>query len=98
MSPVPAKHSALTFNDASHVQPTLEMLHMMAGGEKKFRERPFAHGGGCCVISPLRYGCDNSEVCVESIKFGAPGLGGHGAAGGRNRAGGAGRFCGAKRG
>jgi len=67
-----SKHSALTFNDASHVQPTLEMLHMIAGGEKKFRERPFAHGGGCCVISPLRYGCDNSEVCIESIKFGAP--------------------------
>jgi trimethylamine--corrinoid protein Co-methyltransferase len=67
-----AKHTALTFNDASHVQPTLEMLHMIAGGERKFRERPFAHGGGCCVISPLRYGCDNAEVCVESIKFGAP--------------------------
>ncbi len=67
-----SKHSALTFNDASHVQPTLEMLHMIAGGEKKWRERPFAHGGGCCVISPLRFGCDNSEVCIESIKFGAP--------------------------
>jgi len=67
-----AKHVALTFNDASHVQPTLEMLHMVAGGERRFRERPFAHGGGCCVISPLRYGCDNAEVCVESIKFGAP--------------------------
>jgi len=67
-----SKHSALTFNDVSHVQPTLEMLHMIAGGEKKWRERPFAHGGGCCVISPLRYACDNSEVCIESIKFGAP--------------------------
>jgi len=67
-----AKHTALTFNDASHVQPTLEMLHMIAGGERRFRERPFAHGGGCCVISPLRYGCDNAEVCVESIRFGAP--------------------------
>jgi trimethylamine--corrinoid protein Co-methyltransferase len=67
-----AKHTALTFNDASHVQPTLEMLHMIAGGESKWRERPFAHGGGCCVISPLRYGCDNAEVCVESIRFGAP--------------------------
>jgi trimethylamine--corrinoid protein Co-methyltransferase len=67
-----AKHTALTFNDASHVQPTLDMMHMIAGGEKKWRDRPFAHGGGCCVISPLRYGCDNAEVCVESIKFGAP--------------------------
>jgi trimethylamine--corrinoid protein Co-methyltransferase len=67
-----SKHVALTFNDASHVQPTLEMLHLVAGGERSFRERPFAHGGGCCVISPLRYGCDNAEVCVESIRFGAP--------------------------
>ncbi len=67
-----AKHVALTFNDASHVQPTIEMLQLIAGGEGKWRERPFAHGGGCCVISPLRYGCDNAEVCVESVKFGAP--------------------------
>jgi trimethylamine--corrinoid protein Co-methyltransferase len=48
------------------------MLHMIAGGRDKFLERPFCNGGGCPVISPLRYGRDNSEVCVESIKFGAP--------------------------
>jgi len=67
-----AKHTALTFNQAAHVQPTLEMLHLIAGGENKFRERPFMHGGGCPVISPLRYGKDNSEVCLESTKFHAP--------------------------
>jgi trimethylamine--corrinoid protein Co-methyltransferase len=67
-----AKHTALTFNQASHVQPTLEMLHLIAGGEKKFLERPFMHGGGCPVISPLRYGKENSEVCLESTRFGAP--------------------------
>jgi len=67
-----AKHTALTFGDAKSIEPTLEMLYMIAGGEKKFRERPFAHGGGCPVISPLRYGEDNAEVCVEAVKFGAP--------------------------
>lgn len=67
-----SKHTALTFNDVSHVQPTLEMLHLMAGGEKKFRDRPFMHGGGCPVISPLRYGKENSEVCLASTKFHAP--------------------------
>jgi len=66
------KHTALTFNDAANVEPTLEMLYTVAGGKKKFHERPFCHGGGCPVISPLKYGQDNSEVCVESIKFGAP--------------------------
>lgn len=67
-----AKHVALTFADASHVQPVLEMAQMMAGGERKFRDRPFVHGGGCAVLSPLSYGCDNAEVCVESVKFHAP--------------------------
>ncbi len=66
------KHTQLTFADASHVQPTLEMLYMIAGGKEKFHARPFCNGGGCPVISPLRYGQDNSEVCVESIRFGAP--------------------------
>lgn len=66
------KHTQLTFADAAHVQPTLEMLYLIAGGKEKFHERPFCNGGGCPVISPLRYGQDNSEVCVESIKFGAP--------------------------
>jgi trimethylamine--corrinoid protein Co-methyltransferase len=66
------KHVALTFADASHVAPTLELLHMIAGGEQRFSERPFCHGGGCPVISPLRYGRHNSEVCIESMKFGAP--------------------------
>ncbi len=67
-----SKHLQLTFADAAHVQPTLEMLYMIAGGKEKYHQRPFANGGGCPVISPLRYGKDNSEVCVESIKMGAP--------------------------
>ena len=67
-----SKHTQLTFAAAAHVQPTLEMLYMIAGGEEKFHQRPFCNGGGCPVISPLRYGRDNSEVCVESIKMGAP--------------------------
>jgi len=67
-----SKHLQLTFADAAHVRPTLEMLYMIAGGREKYLERPFANGGGCPVISPLRYGRDNSEVCVESIKMGAP--------------------------
>jgi len=67
-----SKHLELTFANASHVQPTLEMLYMISGSKKKYQERPFANGGGCPVISPLRYGQHNSEVCVESIKLGSP--------------------------
>ena len=48
------------------------MLEVIAGGEGKFLKRPFCHGGGCTVVSPLRYGTDNCEVAVASIEFNAP--------------------------
>ncbi len=67
-----AKHTALTFGAAKNIDPTLEMLHMVAGGEKRFRDRPFAHGGGIPIISPLRFDTNNCEICIESVKFGAP--------------------------
>jgi trimethylamine--corrinoid protein Co-methyltransferase len=66
------KHTALVFNEAESVMPTIEMMDLIAGGEGEFSKRPFCHGGGCPVISPLRYGVDNSEVCVEVTKMGAP--------------------------
>ena len=66
------KHTALTFSYAEHIEPTLEMLYMVAGSEKRFKDRPFCHGGGCPIISPLRYGVHNSEVCVASTRFGSP--------------------------
>ena len=66
------KHTALTFASGKHVKPTIEMLEMIAGGEGKFLERPFCHGGGCTVVSPLRYGTDNCEVAVASIEMNAP--------------------------
>jgi len=67
-----SKHSALVINEADSIGPLLEMLDLVAGGEGKFVQRPFCHTGGCPVISPLRYGEDNSKVCVEAPRLGAP--------------------------
>jgi trimethylamine--corrinoid protein Co-methyltransferase len=67
-----AKHTALTFANGKHIKPTIEMLDLIAGGEGKFLKRPFCHGGGCTVVSPLRYGNDNCEVAIASIEMNAP--------------------------
>ena len=66
------KHTALTFSDGKHVKPTLEMLDIIAGGEGQFVKRPFCHGGGCTIVSPLQYGTDNCEVAVASLQLNAP--------------------------
>ena len=66
------KHVGLGFASGAHIGPAIEMLDEIAGGEGKHRKRPFCSSGGCPVVSPLAYGADNSEVCIEAVKFGAP--------------------------
>ena len=66
------KNISLSFIKAEHVEPTIKMLDMVLGGEGRFVKRPFCNGGGCPVVSPLGYGQDNSEVCIESTRMGSP--------------------------
>ena len=67
-----SKNVALSFDDAQNVEPVLQMAQVIAGSEKKFRERPFCNGGGCCVVSPLAYGEENSKACIASTRFHSP--------------------------
>tara|TARA_B100001996_G_scaffold120914_1_gene91445 strand:- start:259 stop:1779 length:1521 start_codon:yes stop_codon:yes gene_type:complete len=66
------KHTALSFSSGENVQAVIAMLDIIAGGEGEFAKRPFCHGGGCTVVSPLQYGADNCEVAIESIEMNAP--------------------------
>ncbi len=56
----------------AHVPRLVEMLDLVAGGEGKFRARPFSTVFGCPVVSPLRFGVDNSEVLIAGARAGAP--------------------------
>lgn len=66
------KHVELGFMDYRHMDDALEMAYMVAGGEKAYYDHPFCSSGGCPVVSPLTYGEENSEVCIEAPRFGAP--------------------------
>ena len=59
-----------TFNTVKSLAPALELYDMVAGGEGKFAERPFASFGGCPIVSPLRFAEDNLAVLVESSRRG----------------------------
>jgi trimethylamine--corrinoid protein Co-methyltransferase len=67
-----SKHVCLSLNNAAHVDDIIELMDLIVGGEKKRRERPFCSAGGCCVVSPLTYGDDNSEVCLAAARIGGP--------------------------
>lgn len=66
------KHVSMAVMDASSVDSVFAMAHMFAGGEENFRARPFFSVGQCPVVSPLKYGVENSDALVKAIRYGAP--------------------------
>ena len=66
------KHIGTSFTDPSYVAPAMEMLHMIAGGEDKWRERPFVSNSNCFVVPPMKFATESCQVMEECIKAGMP--------------------------
>ncbi|EEE39194.1 trimethylamine methyltransferase family protein [Rhodobacteraceae bacterium KLH11] len=66
------KHIGTSFTDPSYVAPAVEMLHMIAGGEDAWRERPFVSNTNCFVVPPLKFATESCQVMEECIKAGMP--------------------------
>lgn len=66
------KHASIALMDASSVDAVFSMAHLFAGGQEAFRRRPFFSVGQCPVVSPLKYGFENTEVLMKAIRYGAP--------------------------
>ena len=66
------KHIGTSFYDPSHVAPAIEMLHMIAGGEDKWRDRPFMSNSNCFVVPPMKFATESCQVMEECIKHGMP--------------------------
>ncbi|MEO9653118.1 MAG: trimethylamine methyltransferase family protein [Roseobacter sp.] len=66
------KHIGTSFFDPSHVAPAIEMLHYIAGGEDKWRARPFMSNSNCFVVPPMKFATESCLVMEECIKHGMP--------------------------
>ncbi len=66
------KHIGTSFTDPSYVAPAVEMLHMIAGGEDKWRERPFVSNSNCFVVPPMKFATESCQVMEECVKAGLP--------------------------
>ncbi|AXI46189.1 methyltransferase [Sulfitobacter sp. SK012] len=66
------KHIGTSFTDPAYVAPAIEMLHMIAGGEDKWRERPFVSNSNCFVVPPMKFATESCLVMEECIKHGMP--------------------------
>ncbi len=66
------KHVGTSFTEATFVADGLQMLHMIAGGESKWRTRPFVSNSNCFVVPPMKFATEACQVLEECIRGGMP--------------------------
>ncbi len=66
------KHIGCSFSEPDHVSDALEMLHMIAGGEDKWRARPFMSNSNCFVVPPMKFATESCQVMERCIEGGMP--------------------------
>ncbi len=63
------KHVGTSFSDPAHVKGCFDLLHMIAGGEDKWRARPFVSNSNCFVVPPMKFAeesCITMEACIRA--------------------------------
>ncbi len=67
-----AKHVGTSFFQPEHVDEALRMLHLIAGGEDKWRARPFVSMSTCFVVPPLKFAEDACRCLEVGVRGGMP--------------------------
>ncbi|WP_458792491.1 trimethylamine methyltransferase family protein [Yoonia sp. MH D7] len=66
------KHVGVSFTEPDFVDDALEMLHMIAGGEDRWRARPFVSNSNCFVVPPMKFATESCLVMEKCIAGGMP--------------------------
>ena len=66
------KHVGTSWVDPKHLDASLEMLHLIAGGEAKWRARPFVSQANCFVVPPLKFAQDACRCLETAVRAGMP--------------------------
>ena len=66
------KHVGVSFTEPAFVKPGLELLHLIAGGEDKWRARPFVSNSNCFVVPPMKFATESCLVMEQLIEGGMP--------------------------
>lgn len=67
-----SKHVGTSMVHPDHVAECLEMLHYIAGGEDKWRERPFVSQSNCFVVPPMKFAEDACSALEVAVRGGMP--------------------------
>jgi trimethylamine--corrinoid protein Co-methyltransferase len=67
-----AKHVGTSFTEPAFVDEALQMLHLIAGSEAKWRERPFVSMSNCFVVPPMKFATDACRCLEAGVRGGMP--------------------------
>ena len=67
-----SKHVGSSWTLPRHVERSLEMLHLLAGGEAQWRARPFLSQSNCFVVPPMKFATDALECMRVAVQGGMP--------------------------
>ncbi len=66
------KHIGSSWTEVHHLEDSLKMLHIFAGGEDKWRQRPFVSISCCHVVPPMKF-TEEALGCVKvAVEGGMP--------------------------
>jgi trimethylamine--corrinoid protein Co-methyltransferase len=66
------KHVGSSWVHPDHVRASLEMLHLIAGGEDQWRARPFVSQSNCFVVPPMKFATDACRCLEVAVEGGMP--------------------------
>ncbi|MTI08862.1 trimethylamine methyltransferase family protein [Curvivirga aplysinae] len=66
------KHVGASWVLPEHLEASLKMLHEIAGGEDKWRERPFVSMSCCFVVPPMKFAEDACATMEVGVRAGMP--------------------------
>jgi trimethylamine--corrinoid protein Co-methyltransferase len=66
------KHVGTSWVHPDHLKASLEMLHWVAGGEEKWRQRPFVSQSNCFVVPPMKFAEDACKCLEMAVRGGMP--------------------------
>ena len=67
-----SKHVGTSFVVPENLDDAMPVLHRIAGGETKWRERPFVSLSSCFVVPPMRFAEDACATLEAGVRAGMP--------------------------
>ena len=66
------KHIGTSFCDPTTVGESIELFHLIAGGEESWRARPFVSNTNCFVVPPMKFASESCETMEHCVRAGMP--------------------------